>query len=76
MPPPESARMRTLRRRCRGSWASASRVVSTWSAAVFEPALQAGNGQLQRLKKEGCSADAAGRSRLSGDALGGREGLG
>ena len=38
MPPPESARTRTLRRRWRGSCASASRAVSMWSAAVFDPA--------------------------------------
>jgi hypothetical protein len=30
---------------------------------------QTGNSQHQRLKKNGCSAGAAGRSRLSGDAL-------
>ena len=41
MPPPESARISTLRRRWRGSWASASRVASIWSAAVFDPALPA-----------------------------------
>ena len=41
MPPPESARTRALRRRWRGSWASASRVASIWSAAVFDPALPA-----------------------------------
>lgn len=39
VPPPESVRMSTLRRRCLGSWARASRVVSMWSAAVLEPAL-------------------------------------
>ena len=39
MPPPESARISTRRRRWRGSWASASRVASMWSAAVFDPAL-------------------------------------
>ena len=38
MPPPESARMRTLRRRWPGSWARASRVISMWSAAVLDPA--------------------------------------
>ena len=38
MPPPESVRTSTLRRRCRGSCASASRVASMWSAAVFDPA--------------------------------------
>ena len=31
--------MSTLRRSRRGSWASASREASIWSAAVFEPAL-------------------------------------
>ena len=39
MPPPESARISTCRRRCRGSCASASRVTSIWSAAVSDPAL-------------------------------------
>ena len=38
MPPAESVRTRTLRRWPRGSWARASRVVSMWSAAVFDPA--------------------------------------
>jgi hypothetical protein len=39
VPPPESARNRTLRRRCRGSCARASRAASMWSAAVLDPAL-------------------------------------
>ena len=39
MPPPESVRISTRRRRRRGSWASASRVTSMCSAAVFDPAL-------------------------------------
>ena len=38
MPPPESVRISTRRRSLRGSCASASRVTSMWSAAVFEPA--------------------------------------
>jgi hypothetical protein len=35
-----------------------------------------GNSRQQRRKEERCNAGATGRSRLSGDALGGREGPG
>jgi hypothetical protein len=38
VPPPEPVRITTRRRRRRGIWASASRVTSMCSAAVFDPA--------------------------------------
>jgi len=41
VPPPESARTSTRRRRYRGSCAGASRVAWMWSAAVSGPALPA-----------------------------------
>ena len=49
MPPPESARIRTRRRRRRGSCASPSRVASMCSLAVFEPAFASPQQEGQRL---------------------------
>ena len=64
MPPPESARTSTLRRRRRGSWASASRAVSMWSAAVFEPGVPGPQHDGQRLPVPVCAVVGPGGHRM------------
>lgn len=49
MPPPASARISTCCRSRAGNWASAGRMTSMWSAAVFDPAVAGAEHNRQRL---------------------------